>query len=818
MSSTATFQTNSLLQAALAYAAEGWPVLPLIGKRPLTEHGVKDATQDATQITQWWSQWPEANIGLATGTKSGRLVLDIDIKNGKQGDESLRILEEKHGPLPKTRKSMTASGGWHFVFRMPDAKVKSRNGVREGIDLLADGKYFVAPPSMINGKAYQWTEMCEAAPCPAWVAELGQSPSVPQDTPSENRIPALVRELFPEGRESNGEWITRCPYHDDHDPSFEVKLEDGVFHCFACDVGGSFIKLYAKMKHVTEDEARRIIRPIPAFVEELNQAHAVMMMGGKCVILNEEQDPIQKWKTISFSSPADLKLKYQNRIVQLGDKAVRLGDAWLNHQDRREYRSLVFAPDQSVPEHYNLWQGFAVTPKPGNCELMLELIRLIICGGHEEHYRYVMAWLAQAVQEPSNRPGTALVFRGKQGTGKGTLCRIFGSLYGPHFIHVARSRHLVGNFNAHLKDALIVFADEAYWAGDKSSEGALKAMITEAWLPIEYKGRDVVRVQNHIRLMMATNQDWPVPAGFEERRFCIIDVSEKRMQDKPYFRAIQEQMKNGGREAFLHYLLHYDHTGVDLNSLPHTEALMETKLLTMNPAEQFWYEILERGTVDEAIPTWTPCIKRKPLHDLYLEFAKNLGLVRRGNQTVLGSTLRKLCPHKKDTRITGDGKPERAWYVGELQQCRDAFDRVLNWPNHDWGTPPGDQNEAVSPPTRALSEVPPAHDISQEIEYLEWDQFGSADTTPREKEATIEEKAPAQPPQAPSTRRILCQPKKRLRGTRTPQRGRERCTLGTSRSHRPKRLSGKPLKSRKIKSTQQSERRRCNLNNLKKGR
>jgi putative DNA primase/helicase len=134
--------STSRREMALMYAKEGWPVLPLHstvgerctcdkkscgsrGKHPRTKHGVKDATRDTAQITKWWTRWPDANIGLATGKVSGRLVLDIDIKKGKRGDESLRLLEEQYGPLPETRKSVTASGGWHYVFRMPTGSVKS---------------------------------------------------------------------------------------------------------------------------------------------------------------------------------------------------------------------------------------------------------------------------------------------------------------------------------------------------------------------------------------------------------------------------------------------------------------------------------------------------------------------------------------------------------------------------------------------------------------------------------------------------------------------------------------------------------------------
>jgi putative DNA primase/helicase len=110
---------QSNLEAALEYARQGYAVLPLKGKLPLTTHGYKDASRDVAQIAKWWGKHPNANIGIATGEPSGLLVLDIDNKNGKDGDKSLRELEKQYGPLPKTLKAKTPSGGWHYVFRMP---------------------------------------------------------------------------------------------------------------------------------------------------------------------------------------------------------------------------------------------------------------------------------------------------------------------------------------------------------------------------------------------------------------------------------------------------------------------------------------------------------------------------------------------------------------------------------------------------------------------------------------------------------------------------------------------------------------------------
>jgi putative DNA primase/helicase len=158
---------QSKLEAALGYAKEGWPVLPLHstigdrctcrnqscgskGKHPRTEHGIKDASRKAAQVRAWWTKWPDANIGLVTGQASGRIVLDIDVKKGKKGLESLAALIEEHGALPETLTARTPSGGWHYVFRIPDRAIKSHKGVRDGVDLLADGSYFVASPSVIQ--------------------------------------------------------------------------------------------------------------------------------------------------------------------------------------------------------------------------------------------------------------------------------------------------------------------------------------------------------------------------------------------------------------------------------------------------------------------------------------------------------------------------------------------------------------------------------------------------------------------------------------------------------------------------------------------
>jgi hypothetical protein len=163
-----------------------------------------------------------------------------------------------------------------------------------------------------------------------------------------------------------------------------------------------------------------------------------------------------------------------------------------------------------------------------------------ICNGDEKHFRWVWGYLADMVQRPRQRPGTALVLRGKQGAGKSKLGEVIGRLFPEHYFQVDDPRYVTGNFNAHMATCLLLQADEAVWAGDKAAEGRLKGLITAHMQQIEAKGVDPIRLPNYMRVIMTSNEDWVVPAGKEERRFCVLDVSDRCAQNYYYFREMDE--------------------------------------------------------------------------------------------------------------------------------------------------------------------------------------------------------------------------------------------------------------------------------------
>ncbi len=166
-----------MLKNALSYIRKGWAVFPCKNKVPLTAHGYKDASIDDTVVKQMFTHQKGANIAVATGKVSGMFVVDIDIKEGARGDESLKELEREHGKLPHTVESITWSGGRHMFFKYPEQGVGCKAGVKPGIDIRGDGGYVVAPPSAIEGKEYAWEvshhpDETIIAEAPDWLIDL----------------------------------------------------------------------------------------------------------------------------------------------------------------------------------------------------------------------------------------------------------------------------------------------------------------------------------------------------------------------------------------------------------------------------------------------------------------------------------------------------------------------------------------------------------------------------------------------------------------------------------------------------------------------
>jgi bifunctional DNA primase/polymerase-like protein/primase-like protein len=233
---------TEMLNAALRYAAHGWPVFPCEsrGKRPTTRNGLTDATTNREQIERWWPTDGSANVAVRTGKPSQLVVLDVD---GDVGKDSLHELEREHGDLPDTASVITPRGGQHIYFTHPGHEIRNSAGqLGFGLDIRGDGGYVLAPPSMgANGRRYESDARCRLAACPPWLLELIDGSARGDNRPVATQASVwvnIVREGLPEGERNHG--LTRL-----------------VGHLLARDVDARLVR---ELAHLV---ARRFTPPLP---------------------------------------------------------------------------------------------------------------------------------------------------------------------------------------------------------------------------------------------------------------------------------------------------------------------------------------------------------------------------------------------------------------------------------------------------------------------------------------------------------------------------------------------------------------------------
>jgi Bifunctional DNA primase/polymerase, N-terminal len=195
----------SRLHAALAAAAQGWPVFPLRPgqKRPRAELTAWEARAsfDPNRIKGWWRRHPTDNVAIATGP-AGLVVVDLDLArpdeprpadhpHARGGLDVFNALAARHAdPVPGgTWTVETASGGRHLYYRAPQQSGPWRNTAgRIGwhIDTRGAGGYVVAAGSVVGGRPYTLIHDQPPAPLPLWIADLLAPPATPP-APAESK-------------------------------------------------------------------------------------------------------------------------------------------------------------------------------------------------------------------------------------------------------------------------------------------------------------------------------------------------------------------------------------------------------------------------------------------------------------------------------------------------------------------------------------------------------------------------------------------------------------------------------------------------------
>lgn len=341
-------------------------------------------------------------------------------------------------------------------------------------------------------------------------------------------------------------------------------------------------------------------------LEEMNKKHAfINSVGGRPMVLCNIYNEVIDKQVIEFRDPKSIVIQYSNQSVQVDGKSVELGTWWIKNSARREYDSVMFDPDQPKETKgcLNLYEGMSVPPVKGSWKRTLKHIYTILTSRDREQFKYVVKWFAWCLQNPGKRAEVVIIFKGKQGAGKGFIFTQFIKIFGNHGIHVSNRSHLTGEFNAHMRTCVFLFADEAYYPGDKEVEGALNQLISEEKIAIRAMRRDVVIARNCLHIGMATNADWVIPASGDARRYYINEVDNKyaknqisdRQREK-YFGLLWGEMAHGGREAMVYDLINMDLKGYHPRfNVPETEEYRRQSAMGMNKLDKVIRIFLDNG-------------------------------------------------------------------------------------------------------------------------------------------------------------------------------------------------------------------------------
>lgn len=710
----------------------GFRVFPLDprSKMPALKGYTAVASADSEKAKLFWRKCPilgvelQYNIGISTTRLAdGRklVVLDVDNKNGRSGDDDLLQLELEGKNLPDTYEQLTPTGGRHLVYWTAVSVGNSVRSFMPSIDTRGRGGLLVGAGSEVAAGEYT-ANFAPIAEAPEWLiqalahrpaAARGPGPSAEVDQAyAKARGASFVSSLPPASAGSLSarayehacrlkdlgcsaydsfelltEWAERCtpPIADD---DLIIRVENAYRH-------GKNKPGVAAPENAF-DEVKEEPEPAPVVEEpkklspigELNRDHAFIMAGQGHLILWETVGSDGK-PAVRYVSEQSFHRQYLHKTMINGENKMEpVTKVWMRSEDRRSYDGLCFRPGIKTPRNwYNLWRGFSVEPVESMEAAPLEWVEAVdmflqharenICDGDPNLYRYLLGFLAHLVQRPFEKPMVSLVLKGKKGVGKNAFVERIGHLVGNHYTLASDARYLLGNFNSHLENCIFFVLDEAFWSGDKKAEGRLKDLITGSHHNIERKGQEPYKVENCTRVVILGNETWIVPASHDERRYAVFNVSEGRKRDNAFFRKIIRAMDAGGYRVLLRYLLDHDISDFDVNDAPNSAGLLEQKIATFELVEEWWHECLTNGEiVSLETDGWPETVAKDRLRDAYARYARHRNSRSRvPSDHAFGRAVLSMCPAVKPAH---DNATNRWLYrLPTLEVARQQFSKYL---------------------------------------------------------------------------------------------------------------------------------------------
>jgi hypothetical protein len=255
---------------------------------------------------------------------------------------------------------------------------------------------------------------------------------------------------------------------------------------------------------------------------------------------------------------------------------------------------------------------------------------------------------------------------------------------------------VTGNFNASLERAFIVFMDEALFSGDRRAADAMKSLVTEPVIQINEKHQPARQVASYHRFFAATNAEHFKNTERDDRRDFVLRVSESRKGDHDYWKALNEEIENGGVQAMAHELFAMDLSEFNVREKPNTNELLEQKLQSLGAIPRWWHDSLYQGQVnlgkgDEPL-TFNTILNEKEWPDFISTLEAIEGVLdvaggkiyKKPSAIDMAKSLKELCPSANHIQKTVKSTRCRGFALPDLATARAEFEAYIgaacSWP------------------------------------------------------------------------------------------------------------------------------------------
>jgi hypothetical protein len=239
---------------------------------------------------------------------------------------------------------------------------------------------------------------------------------------------------------------------------------------------------------------------------------------------------------------------------------------------------------------FNIFKGFDMKPENTGADtsVLWNHLKFLFSNVEPDNQEWAIDWIAQMLQEPNKKMGTALVLISQEGTGKGLFFDyLMGRILGRDYVINTSNDPFDKNFNGNLKYRILLNLNEGGWDHKKDTKGQLKNFITDPTFRYEEKFREAEMLLNPTRIVMTTNEDWAVSVRNDDRRYFVVEIPTDHIGDENYFLNLVKAIEDDDICKQFYYELMIRPISHNLRMAPKTEFHTEQQIYSASYFEQF---------------------------------------------------------------------------------------------------------------------------------------------------------------------------------------------------------------------------------------